>query len=268
MIKTIVLHLAADAHLAARRQAALALAAKHGAAIMGVAPLAAPMAAAYVEAPVSAELIEAQIREARTQAETLGRELQAMTERAALTAAWFAEEGDPADVLARHAASADLLVLSQEESGEALGVADDLALRSAAPVLFIPYAGAHYEIGSRVLVGWNGAREGARAMRDALPFLTRAEQVTLVAADLAPERRPELDRALAFLTRHGVAAQARSLPETDVDAGDVLLSAIADEDADLLVMGAYGHSRLRELVLGGATRHVLRHMTAPVLMSH
>jgi nucleotide-binding universal stress UspA family protein len=105
-------------------------------------------------------------------------------------------------------------------------------------------------------------------MRDAVPFLVRAEQVTLIAADLGPERRAQMDRALACLERHGVTAQARNLPGADIDAGDVLLNAIADQGADLLVMGAYGHSRLRELVLGGATRHVLRHMTAPVLMSH
>ncbi len=266
MIKTIVLHLAADGRRAARQQAAFGLAAAHGATVLGVAPVAPPTAMTYSEVPVSAELIEEQTRQASAQAETLGREFRAASETAKLATDWVAEEGDPADVLARHAACADLLALSQDEPGAAPGVVDDLVLRSAAPVLVVPYAGSHQTIGRRVLVAWNGAREACRAMRDALPFLTRAEQVTLIAADLAPERRAVMERALGFLERHGVTAQARNV--TGADAGDVLLNAIADQGADLLVMGAYGHSRLRELVLGGATRHVLRHMTAPVLMSH
>ena len=267
MIKTIVLHLAGDSRQAVRRKAAFGLAAAHGAAVLGVAPMAPPIAAAYGEAPMSAQLIEAQMEQAREQAETVGREFQAAGENAKLATEWLAEDGDPADVLARYAASADLLVLSQEEQGQAIGVVDDLVLGSAAPVLLIPYAGSYETIGRQVVVAWNGGREAARAMRDALPLLARAERVTLVAADLAPERRADLDRAATFLERHGVAAQTRALAAADIEAGDALLNAISDLDADLLVMGAYGHSRLRELVLGGATRHVLRHMTAPVLMS-
>jgi hypothetical protein len=216
MIKTIVLHLAADAGRLARQQAAFGLGAAHGATVLGVAPSAPPMALSYGEIPVSADLIEEQIQQARAQAETLGREFHAAGENAKLATDWLAEEGDPADVLARHAACADLLVLSQEDPGEATGVADDLALSSAAPVLFVPSAGSHQTIGSRVLVAWNGAREAARAMRDALPFLVRAEQVTLIAADLAPERRAQMDRALACLERHGVSAQARNLPGADI----------------------------------------------------
>ena len=268
MIKTIVLHLASDARLPARQQATFGLAAEHGAAVLGVAPISPPMAAAYGEVPISAELIEEQRRQAQARAEAAGREFRAAGERAKLSVDWLAEENDPAEALAGYAACADLLVLSQEAPGDALNIADELALRSAAPVLFIPYAGSHETIGRKALVAWNGAREAARAMRDALPLLARAEQVTLVAADVPAGRRPGLDGARAYLERHGVAAQARNIPGADVDAGDVLLNAIADEGADLLVMGAYGHSRLRELVLGGVTRHVLRHMTAPVLMSH
>jgi nucleotide-binding universal stress UspA family protein len=267
-IKTIVLHLASDKRLAARREATFKLAVEHGAMVVGVAPLAPPVAAIYGEMPISVELIEDQMRQGRERAETLTRELRAAGERANVATQQFVEEGESTDVLARHAASADLLVLAQDAPGEAPAVADELALRSAAPVLFIPYIGAHEQIGRRIVVGWNGAREAARAMRDALPFLKRAEQVTLVAAELDERRRPELDRATAFLERHGVAAQARHLSSVDVGAGDFLLNALADESADLLVMGAYGHSRLRELALGGATRHVLRSMTAPVLMSH
>ena len=267
MIKTVLLHLGGDAGRAARQKEALRLAAEHGAAVLGAAALAPPIAG-YGEVPVAVELLQAQREQAQAQAEAMGREFKAAADGAGIDADWLAEEGDAADVLARFAGSADLLVLSQEEPGAGLGVADDLVLRAAPPVLFLPYAGAWDEIGRRVLVAWNGSREAARAMRDALPFLARAGQVTLVAADLAPSREAELGRARAFLERHGVAAKARKLSGTDVEAGDVLLNAIADEGADLLVMGAYGHSRLRELVLGGATRHVLRHMTAPVLMSH
>jgi nucleotide-binding universal stress UspA family protein len=121
-----------------------------------------------------------------------------------------------------------------------------------------------------VLVAWNGSREATRAVHDALPLLRRAEQVTVLSIDPDPaaERRLPGAHVSRHLTRHGVTVQSPTITGADGAVGDLLLSYVADHDIDLIVMGAYGHTRLREVVLGGATRTLLRHMTVPVLMSH
>ena len=122
------------------------------------------------------------------------------------------------------------------------------------------------------MVAWDGGREAVRAINDALPLLAGAEHVDVVSVN--PEERgtdhgeiPGADMCL-HLARHGVNAEAQHIAASDVDVGNMLLSRVADVGADLLVMGAYGHSRWREIVLGGATHQVLSEMTVPVVMSH
>jgi nucleotide-binding universal stress UspA family protein len=119
-----------------------------------------------------------------------------------------------------------------------------------------------------VLVAWRGARESARALHDALPLLVRAEHVMLFTAADGMEGDDSAADVLRHLLDHRVKAELRQATLGDLDAGTVILNAVSDSGADLLVMGAYGHSRLRELVFGGATRTVLRAMTAPTLISH
>ncbi len=122
------------------------------------------------------------------------------------------------------------------------------------------------------MVAWDASREAARAVSDALPILERASSVAVVSVN--PRSRdfghgdvPGADIAL-HLARHGVKVDVQRIETRDLDVGNALLSHVASESADLLVMGGYGHSRLREMVLGGATRTILGEMTVPVLMSH
>jgi nucleotide-binding universal stress UspA family protein len=150
--------------------------------------------------------------------------------------------------------------------------AEELVLSAGRPVLLIPYAGHFPEVGRRVLVAWNAGREAARAVTDALPLLARASIVQVVAFD--PRKGgadhgdiPGADIAL-LLARHGVKVSIAQQQSKEVDVGNQILSRAADMQSDLIVMGAYGHSRLRELVLGGVTRTLLDTMTVPVLMSH
>jgi nucleotide-binding universal stress UspA family protein len=123
-----------------------------------------------------------------------------------------------------------------------------------------------------VVIAWNSAREAARAVHDAMPLLIAAEAVTVLTIDPreGPQGHGELPGAdiSLHLARHGVKAQVERTVSADLPVGEVLLSRLADLGADLLVMGAYGHSRMRELLLGGATRSLLQSMTVPVLMSH
>jgi nucleotide-binding universal stress UspA family protein len=124
----------------------------------------------------------------------------------------------------------------------------------------------------RVLVAWDGSREAARAVHDALPLLRRAREVSVLVAD--PERlatkigeKPGADLA-AHLARHGLPVRVEVVKSGGRPLGEILLAQVEEERADLLVMGGYAHARLRELVLGGTTRHVLTHASVPVLLSH
>lgn len=170
----------------------------------------------------------------------------------------------------------DLVVLGQDDPDQIArdgrgNLAERVLLHSAKPVLILPYAGRFERVGRHVLVAWDGGIEASRAISAAVPLLRRAGKVTLAvfnpnAIDSKHGPLPGADLA-SFLARHGVAIEVQQL-ETELDIGNALLSLAADIDADLLVMGAYGHQRLRELLLGGATRTILKTMTLPVFMAH
>ena len=187
---------------------------------------------------------------------------------------WRIAKGDALDALCLSARYVDLVIAAQTQPG-----ADDdgvpaeahhsLALATGRPVLQVPYAGHFATLGRRVLIAWNASRESARAVTDSLPLLRRAESVRVVTFNPGREHGelPGADIAL-YLARHAVKVTVAQRNNADVSIGELILSEAADDNADLIVMGAYGHSRLRELVLGGATRTLLESMTVPVLMSH
>jgi nucleotide-binding universal stress UspA family protein len=183
---------------------------------------------------------------------------------------------DPATAVIEHGRTADLIVASQADPDwEMSGFFDAperLVLESGRPVLVVPYAGSFGAVGKRVMVAWSGKREGARAVFDALPLLKAADAVTLlcVVGKSAEGEVGELPGAeiAASLARHGVKVTVRKSIADEIDVADDVLARLADDSSDLLVMGAYGHSRLREMVFGGVTRHILKHMTVPTLMSH
>jgi nucleotide-binding universal stress UspA family protein len=195
--------------------------------------------------------------------------------RHGIRAEWRVDEGDVVGAVKRHARYADLTVIGQgldlkDAPRELMFLPEELVLGVGRPMLVVPRYGTFERIGERVLIAWNGSREATRAVHDAIPILQRATQVTVLSIDpdeASQPRTPSADIAL-HLARHGIAAEADSTASLDIGVGDVLLSRAADLGADLIVMGAYGHSRVREMVLGGATRHLLQHMTVPVLMSH
>lgn len=180
--------------------------------------------------------------------------------------------------------AADLTVLSQPAPDD--DTAEDLpahvVLQAGSPVLVLPFSTprAHPTGAPRhVLVAWDASREAARAVHSALPLLQAAQQVSVVTFDTHPPSQVSLDarRAdpLPWLARHGVQAQlvtrtveAPRLAQRRHPVGEALLSLLGESGADLLVMGAYAHSRVRELLLGGVTQTIFNSMTAPVLMAH
>jgi nucleotide-binding universal stress UspA family protein len=187
---------------------------------------------------------------------------------------WRKSRRDAVDSVPVHGRYADVLVIGQPNETDGSGVEPDFAerllLAAGRPALVIPYAGDFPTVGTRVLVAWNASREATRALTDAIPILREAKQVDVIAfnpKDAPHGEVPGADIGL-YLARHGIKVSVSQQTAEDVDVGNQLLSRAADLDSDLVVMGAYGHSRMKELILGGATRTVPTSMTVPVLMSH
>ncbi|WP_366555013.1 universal stress protein [Aquibaculum sediminis] len=180
------------------------------------------------------------------------------------------------DVIALHGRYSDLVILGQqdEDDEESLpsSLTEETLLSVGRPVLLVPYIGVPEGFGRQITLGWDGSREAARAASDALPFLKRADAVRVLCVN--PKRgigghgeEPGADIALS-LARHGVKAEAQHVVSREVEVADLMLSRAADQGTDLMVLGAYGHSRMRELIMGGVTHTLLRNMTVPLLMSH
>ena len=190
---------------------------------------------------------------------------------------WRAPAGDPKHAITAHARGADLAVIGQPEPAAAdapfvVGLADAAILGSGRPVLVIPYIGTQGPIGDTVLIALDRSRESARAVADALPLLARARKVVIASITAAATETlgdtQARTQVVAHLRGHGIDAELHHLDVPDMAIGELLLSQAADLGVDLIVMGAYGHARFQELVLGGVTRTMLEAMTVPVLMSH
>lgn len=278
--KDILVHVDGGKQSDARVAAAVALAAAQTAHLTGLYVHHEPRIPAHVRGQLPDDLLDEMMAARAQAAAKIGQGFTAAATRAGLASEWRTGTGDPTDVLALHARYADLAVVGQTDpDGDADGAVAEmperLLIEAGRPVLVIPYAGHFPVIGKRVLVAWNASPQSSRAVHDALPLLTRAKGVTVLAINPTHSRTgvgghgetPGADIA-HHLARHGVQAEAAHIVSDDIGTGDMLLSRAADLGADLIVMGGYGRSRLAEIVLGGATRHIFRHMTVPVLMSH
>lgn len=187
---------------------------------------------------------------------------------------WRSVKSDPTRAVAEHGRYADLLVIGQTDPDRSNPLdqpePDELIVGGGRPVLMVPHSyRPDGPVGRHVLLAWNGSREAARAVSDAMPLLVGATKVSILSVNPPGlvDRDPGADIAL-HLSRHGVKAEAAHILDHELDPSDVLLNRAVDLGCDVMVMGGYGTPRLREMVLGGVTRDILRHMTLPVLMSH
>ena len=277
--KSILLHLDWTKASRARLEKAAALAEAQGAHLTGLCLTATASMPNFVAAGLPRDILQMQRRMALDHAESLRKDFNAALKGRPITSdARVVEclDTEVAVAISQHARYADLVVMGQVDPNDppqgGTGLVEDVLMGCGRPVLMIPYIGAAQNLGRRVTLAWDAGREAARAASDAMPFLVRAEHVTVMAVnphDGSADHGevPGADIAL-FLARHGVKAEVHQTESPDISVGDELLSRIADDGSDLLVMGAYGHTRLRELVLGGVTRSILEQMTVPVLMSH
>ena len=200
------------------------------------------------------------------------------TGEAGLSATWLSIDvkvlgSGVAEVVNHYATFADLVVVGQTAySAKDRRVHDNLpervVLGSGKPVLIVPYTGVKTSVGDRVLIAWKTGRESSRALADALPLLKKARTVNAFEVNPTEGEKDDMDSLRGYLASHEVQAGIETSVITALAVGDVLLNRVADEGSDLLVMGAYADLHFGTYVLGEVARHVLRHMTVPVLMSH
>ena len=281
-LRDLLLVLDGSARDAARLETALELARTVGAHLTGLCPLELLLPAdlafalgGYPEALALQSAVEQLQDQANARAATIEAEFRAGLTRAGVNGDWRTAPGPVGPAIAAAARHADLTVIGQDDPDHRVPPAgrhmiEDVLLAAGRPLLLLPYAGRFPAIGRNVLIAWTPTREAARAVGDALGLIEPAAQVTVLTVARAGggDAVPGAEIA-AHLARHGLAVTAaRSVSDGQIHEADMLLSYAADLGADLLVMGGYGHSRVRELTLGGVTRSVLRHMTLPVLMSH
>ena len=192
-----------------------------------------------------------------------------------ISSEWRVADGYVDEILAAEARVADLVIVGQAEpdsppTATPDDLAEDIAMAAECPVLIVPYIGAAKPPGKTVMLCWNDSREAKHAAVGALPLLAAADKVIVLLIDPKASRdreEPGADVAV-WLARHGVKVTVQRDTAADSDVGGVILSRAADHDVDLIVMGIYGHSRMRERVLGGASRTLLASMTAPLLVAH
>jgi nucleotide-binding universal stress UspA family protein len=277
-IKDILVQVDGAKSAPARYAAAVEMTQFHGAHLTGLCLAVEPPVPSTVMGLVPPDAIASQRETVREQAETAIAQFGVAVERAGIPG-----EGrivqvldfDAVEVFVQHARHSDLVILGQQDPVDFLPLPQefpaDIVMASGRPALIIPFIGAPPVLGQRVLVAWDGGREAARAINDALPILRRAHTVTVLSVnpEVSSDGKRDAGADISLhLARHGVKVTAARTIARETSVADVILADIADNGIDLLVMGAYGHSRLREWVLGGVTRHILAHMTIPVFMSH
>jgi nucleotide-binding universal stress UspA family protein len=276
--KSIAVHLDTSERAHPRLELALDLAKRFDAHITGVFSVFTPDPRSfYVMAGTAGYYPEHEnLRQERRAA--LERLFHAEAMRAQVPVDWISTDEYANHAVPRLARCADLIVAGQDDPNDPDAYVGDhfpeaLVMSAGRPVLMVPYAGNFPSAGSRITVAWDGSREATRAVHDALPFMRRATLTTIVTVNGAKGEPPGswipgADIA-AVVARHGVQVEVKNLVVQHADPiGEALLSHAADGGSDLLVMGAYGHARWQELVMGGVTRSVLQSMTLPVLMSH
>lgn len=271
----ILLHLTADGRSAAKTITAFAIAKRFGSKVTAVYTLPFPSRIYYMGEYMPPHVIQEELDEARGAAQAERRSFEAAAREAGIMAEWIHSEETPSAALQLHGRSCDLAVVSQSNpdrsNDRASGVdalPGDLALALGRPVLVVPYIGDYAAPGHHIVVAWSNSREAARAVHDAMPLLLAAGSVTVLGIDADPQQQHSAAALMQHLSHYGIVARVKHTTAADLGVGEVLLSTLADENADLLVMGAYGHSRLREMALGGATYTILDSMTVPVLLGN
>jgi nucleotide-binding universal stress UspA family protein len=276
MIKDIVVNLSIGEKPGPACDYAISVAAAFDAHLAGIAFLYDPIVPVSGAGYIPAEVIETQERDNETATRAALDRFAAASARAGVTVeplTLSASFGGVGEQFGRIARRFDLSIVGQAEpetSAVEEIIAESALFESGRPVIIVPYIQKAPLKLDRVMLCWDGSRAAARAIADAMPLLHRAGRVEVVIVANERGKQDEIEGADmgAHLARHGLNVEVKRIALGGIDVADVILSHAADASSDFIVMGGYGHSRLREFVLGGVTRSILRSMTVPVLMSH
>ena len=277
--KTILVYMNSASRAEAVLGAALRLAAKGDAHVIGLHVIPQVTVPAVVPFEVTGEIMDVQRKALEDQAAKIAETFAEMTRLHQPACEWRlvrASHYDVASIVDDHGRTADLIVAPQSDPDGDIympaDVTEDLLMEAGRPILVVPKRGDIKKIGETIMLAWNNSREAARATFDAMPILKGAKIVKLLTVDPKRDRKGDPDLPAAeiatTLARHGVKTEAVVSLTGGLSVVDGLTAQIDNHGADLLVMGGYGHSRLREVVFGGATRDMLEKMTVPVLISH
>jgi nucleotide-binding universal stress UspA family protein len=276
MIKDIVVNLGLGERGSPAGDYAISVAEAFDAHVVGISFLYDPIVPVSATGYIPAEVIETQRSDNEAAAKAAVDRFAAAASRAGVSAEQVtlsASLAGAGDTFGRIARRFDLAVVGQAEpeanSVEEI-IAESTLFESGRPVIVVPYIQKAPLKLDNVMVCWDGSRPAARAIADAMPLLEKAGRVEVVIIANERGKQDEIEGADLgqHLARHGLKVEVNRMAGGKIDVGDALLSHVADSGADLIVMGGYGHSRLREFVLGGVTHTILRSMTAPVLMAH
>ncbi|MGE3916198.1 MAG: universal stress protein [Hyphomicrobiaceae bacterium] len=275
--KTIVVHLNDERRVAGLIDAASRIGQRYDAHVTALYVM--PPIPTYGPTAFGAGYIQAGLKSFREEAARVHKAFEEACRGRPIVPEWsVVEPGERtvADCVLEHSRYADLVIVGQRDKSfdfsSVLDVPERIIVESGRPVLVIPNSGRFPTFGDRITIAWNTRREASRAVFDAMPMLQAASRVRIVWINPQADARSARDlpgaEIAATLARQGVNCETGTAVSGEISVGDVLLSGLTDDAADMLVMGAWGHSRMREMVFGGVTRHILEHMTVPVLMSH
>lgn len=276
MIKDIIVNLTVGTPRDTAADYAVSIAQAFESHLAGIAFAFEPVVAPSIMGGIPADIIDAQRTASHGAANEAIKRFELGAKREGLSAESRLIEatlGGAADLFGRMARRFDLAVIGQAEPNKLAAqdiIIEGALFESGRPVIVVPYIQREVLKLDRVMVCWDGSRTAARAIADSLPFLIRSKAIDIVIVASGRDKSDEIPGVDLgqHLARHGLTVDVKRIVAADTDVPNTILSYAADSSADFIVMGGYGHSRLREFVLGGATRGILASMTVPTLMSH
>jgi nucleotide-binding universal stress UspA family protein len=276
MIKDLVVNLGGGGSPDVTAGFAISMAKAYDAHVVGVAFVFEPVIPGSLLGGIPTDLIEVQREENAKAAEAAVASFQAAARAAGVSAETRlldASIAGASDLFGRIARRFDIAVVGQAQRDQ--GVSEELLIEGALfgsgrPVIVVPRTQTQAMALDKVMICWDGSRPAARAIGDAMPLLERAKSIEIVVVTGERDKSGEITGAnmKRHLARHGIDVEIKRIPAGQVDAQTAILAHAANSGAEFIVMGGYGHSRLREFILGGVTRGILKSMPVPVLMSH
>lgn len=277
-LKNLLIHLDHSSGCRNRLETAFVLARNFDAQITGLFVVPDYVVPSYVEAQISVDLISDVTEKAVARAEQALADYRKLADEAGVRMEAHVVEGQIIPILREHSKYSDLLLLGQDQPDDpdnaSYGLADALLFEGGCACMVVPHSGKLAAPGKRVLLTWNASRESARALHEAMPLLARADSIVVLSSEPdygeveTARGHPHAEELARYLQSHGIESMSSGMADADLSPSQAILGQAAEMNADLIVMGAYGHARLREIILGGVTRDLLKQAPVPLLLAH